>query len=66
MPLIEIAPARLDKIAAEVLAFADTLPRFSVERKRVEDTLTRDNEMVALFIDLALLKSKLGVETEAG
>lgn len=60
MPLVEISPDLLDKIAAEVVALADTLPRFSVERKRVEDALTRDAEMVALFIDLALSKSRAG------
>lgn len=58
MPLVEVSPDILDKIAAEVIAFADTLPRFSVERKRVEDVLTRDAEMVALFIDLALSRAK--------
>lgn len=59
MPLVEISPDRLDKIAAEVLSFADSLPRFSAERKRVEGVLTRDADMVALFIDLALSKSKI-------
>lgn len=54
MPLVEISPDLLEKIAAKVAAFADTLPPLSVERKMVVDTLLRNEEMVALFIDLAL------------
>lgn len=60
MPLVEINPDLLDKIAAEVAAFAGKLVRGSIEREMVEKTLLRDEEMVALFIDLALSKAKAG------
>lgn len=60
MPLVEISPDLLDQIAAEVAAFAEKLPPLSVERKMVKDTLLRDTEMVALFIDHALSKLREG------
>lgn len=51
MPLIEIDPARLDKIAAEIGRMADKLSPLSMESEAAHGLLLRDAAMVAFIID---------------
>lgn len=51
MPLVEIAAAHLDMIAAEIDRMAGELPPLSVERKTATGLLRDDAAMVAFILD---------------